>query len=192
MRIGAGNAELGRTPVPRLESEANYDLDTPNFKLALYVNGLWQKAGGDINGAPIVVNAYGVAYGARVEAGGFKLGVGGNWDKGTGDMMALVGTVPMNDQGELRTGDGYYGQAMYSFGDFDVAAGGGITRVQTLTSDLVNNLSVIKTRLGMNASINYHLGPAVLNAQLFRAQHTYWLGDKQNMTFVHAGMTFVW
>jgi hypothetical protein len=192
VRIGAGNTEFGRTPVPRIESEANYDLDTPSLKLSLYVNGLWQRAGGDIAGEPRVVNAYGAAYGARVELGGFKLGAGGNWDKGTGDMIALVGTVPMNDQGELRTGDGYFGQLMYTIGDVDLAAGGGITRVQELATDVINNLSVIKSRLGLNAGINYHLGPAVLNAQVFRAQHTYWLGEKQNMTFVHAGMTFVW
>jgi hypothetical protein len=51
---------------------------------------------------------------------------------------------------------------------------------------------VIKTRLGMNLTFNYHVDPVVFNAQLFRAKHDYWRGEHQNLTFIHTGMTFVW
>jgi predicted porin len=192
VKIGYGGNELTRTPVPRVEAEANYTFETSTAKLALYVNGMWQKAGNDVAGVPIVVNAYGVAYGGRLELGSFKLGAGGNRDKGTGDFIALVGPVPLDNAGVLRTGDGYFGQAMYTVGDVDICAGAGVTRALETVDDVLSENSLIKTRLGMNLGINYHLGPVVMNTQVFRAQHEYWRGEHQNMTFVHAGMTFVW
>lgn len=192
VKIGYGGNELTRTPAPRVEGEANYDLTTSSVKLALYVNGLWQKAGNDVAGVPTVVNALGVSYGGRLEIGGLKLGAGGNYDKGTGDFIALVGPVPLDNAGVLRVGDGYFGEAMYTAGDVDISAGAGITRAVETVNDVLSQNSLIKTRLGMNVGLNYHLGPVVLNTQFFRAQHQYWRGEHQNLNFVHAGMTFVW
>ena len=73
-------------------------------RCALYVNGMWQKAGNDVAGVPTFVNAYGVAYGGRLEVGGLKLGAGGNRDKGTGDFIALVGPVPLDNAGRASNG----------------------------------------------------------------------------------------
>ena len=94
--------------------------------------------------------------------------------------------------GELRTGDGYFGKRCTRSATSTSAAGAGITRALETVNDILSKNSLIETRLGMNLGLNYHLGPAVLNAQVFRAKHDYWRGEHQNMTFVHAGMTFVW
>lgn len=191
-KVGYGGTELLRLPVPRVESEATFDLGGPGYKVAAYVNGMWQQAGSDIKGVPKTVHAYGVGYGGRLEVHGFKLGVGGNFDRGGGDFSALVGPVPIDAAGQLRQTDGYFGQAMYSIGRVDVAAGAGITRILETADDVASEKSVIKTRLGMNVTINYHLEPVVFNAQLYRAKHDYWRGEQQNLTFIHTGMTFVW
>jgi hypothetical protein len=39
----------------------------------------------------------------------------------------------------------------------------------------------------------YHIDPSVTwSVQYFRAQHTFWMGQIQNMNFVHTGMDFIW
>lgn len=192
-KVGYGGNELLRLPLPRVEGEATYDYAAAGVSVSLYVNGMWQQAGADDNtGKPKKVQAYGVGYGGRLEAYGFKLGVGGNFDVGGGDFSALVGPVPLDSALELRHTDGYFGQAMYSVGPVDLAAGAGITRILETRDDVLTEKSVIKTRLGMNLTFNYHIEPVVLNVQLFRAKHDYWRGERQNLTFIHTGMTFVW
>lgn len=191
-KVGYGGSELLRLPVPRVESEATFDTAGSGYQFSAYVNGMWQEAGGDVMGEPKMVHAYGVGYGARVEVSGFKLGIGGNYDIGGGDFSALVGPVPIDSASKLRRTDGYFGQAMYSIGPVDLAAGAGITRIMETKEDILSEKSVIKTRLGMNLTFNYHIEPVVFNAQLFRAKHDYWRGEHQNLTFIHTGMTFVW
>ena len=192
-KVGYGGNELLRLPIPRVEGEATFDYVGPGFSFSAYVNGMWQQAGtDDPAGKPIKVNAYGLGYGGRVEVKGFKLGVGGNKDVGGGDFSALVGPVPVDAVSELRKTDGYFGQAMYSIGPVDVAAGAGITRMLETKNDVITEKSLIKTKLGMNLTFNYHIDPVVFNAQLFRAKHDYWRGEHQNLTFIHTGMTFVW
>jgi predicted porin len=192
-KVGYGGNEMLRLALPRVESEATFDYVGNGFSLSAYVNGMWQQAGtDDATGQPKKVQAYGVGYGARVEAAGFKLGVGGNSDRGGGDFSALVGPVPLDSALQLRHTDGYFGQAMYSIGPVDIAAGAGITRILETVDDVDSEKSVIKTRLGMNLTFNYHVDPVVFNAQLFRAKHDYWRGERQTLTFLHTGMTFVW
>jgi predicted porin len=192
-KVGYGGNELLRLPIPRVETEATYDYVGSGFSAALYANGMWQRTGGDApSGEHKTVTGYGVGYGARVELGGLKLGAGGNFDVGGGDFTALFGPVPLDSALELRHTDGYFGHAMYSFGSVDVAAGAGITRIRETTNDILTEKSVIKQRVGGHLTFNYHIEPVVFNAQVFKAHHKYWRGEKQDMTFIHTGMTFVW
>jgi len=191
-RVGFGTPELTRLPAPRVESELNYDLTTSALKLAVFVNGMWQRAGGDVAGVAKTVDAMGVSYGGRVELGGFKIGAAGNLDKGGGELSGLVDRVPIDQAGELRLVAGWLVQAMFSPGPLDFAAGAGATVIRETVDDVIRENSVIQQRLGLNATINYHLGPVVFNAQYFRAKHTYWRGEQQTMNYLHTGMTFVW
>jgi predicted porin len=192
-KIGYGGNEILRLPLPRVEAEATYDYKGSSFAASAYVNGMWQRAGGDApNGEHKTLDAYGVGYGARAELGGFKLGAGGNFDVGGGDFTALSGPVPLDSALELRHTDGYFGHAMYSLGPVDLAAGAGVTRIRETTNDILTEKSVIKTRFAWHLTFNYHIDPIVFDAQLFKANHKYWRGEKQDLTFLHTGMTFVW
>lgn len=159
---------------------------------------MWQQAGDDVAGEdgvarPKKVQAWGVGYGGRLEVGKiFKVGVGGDKDAGGGDFAALADFIPLDLAGELRHTDGYFGQVMVSPGPVDVAAGAGITRILETVADVKSQKSPIKTRLGMNLTFNYHLDAVVLSAQVYHARHAFWRGEKQNLSFVHTGMTFAW
>lgn len=194
-RIGFGGIELRRVPLPRVEGEATYDYAAPsgNFKLALYGNGMWQQAGDDVNGVAKKVQAYGYGLGARIEAVKLvKLGVGWDQDVGGGDFSPLVDVVPIDGAGELRHTDGLLADVMVSPGPVDIAVGYGQTRIRETVDDVNQDRSVIKTKQGYHLTLNYHIDPVVFNAQIFRAHHTYWKGEKQDFNYLHAGMTFVW
>ncbi len=185
--------ELRRLPYPRIEGEATFEKNFGGVSLALYGNGMWQQASDDVGDKPKTVQAWGVGYGGRLEVGKiFKLGVGGDKDAGGGDFAALADFIPLDGAGELRHTDGYFAQAMVSPGPIDVSAGAGVTRILETAEDVRTEKSPIKTRLGMNVSVNYHTDPVVISAQVFHARHAFWRGEKQNLSFVHTGLTFVW
>jgi hypothetical protein len=199
VRVGLQNVLLASLPYPRVESEATYTHDSGPVFVTLYVNGMWQQATGfvpdPVTSANVktTVNARGVSYGGRLQVGGLKIGVGGNYDIGGGDLSGLVGPVPIDDRGKLRRVTGAMGQLMYSFATVDVSAGAGVTQVEQTDSDVADQNSVIKSRLGEQLSVNYHLdATVVLNAQYFYAQHIFWRGQIQTLTDFHAGMTFTW
>ena len=101
--------------------------------------------------------------------------------------------MPIDDQGNLRRVTGYMGQAMYSFAGVDVSAGAGVTMVQQTPSDIADQNSVIKSRLGEQVSVSYHVDAnVVLNAQYFYAQHIFWRGQIQQLADLHAGLTLTW
>lgn len=199
VRIGFQNVMLAILPAPRIESEATFTLESGPVFLHLYVNGMWQRASGFVADPATSMNvrktvdAHGIAAGARLQIGGFKIGGGANYDIGGGDLSGLVGPVPIDDQGDLRRVTGMMGQAMYSAAGFDVAAGLGVTLVQQTASDVAAQNSVIKSRLGEQVSVNYHLDSnVVLNAQYFYAQHIFWRGQVQTLRNIHMGMTLTW
>jgi len=199
VRIGLQNVLLASLPYPRVESEANFTAESGPVSLTLYVNGMWQRASGfvpdPVTSANVqkTVDAHGVSFGGRLQLGGFKIGAGANYDIGGGDLSGLVGPVPIDDQGNLRRVTGYMGQAMYSVAGVDLSAGAGVTMVQETASDVADQNSVIKSRLGEQVSINYHVDAnVVLNAQYFYAQHIFWRGQIQQLADLHAGLTLTW
>jgi hypothetical protein len=196
--IGQSTATLDILPVPRFESEATYTFKSSSLAVILFVNGMWQKASGFVTNdagttEKITRNAGGASYGGRVETGVFKVGVVGNYDVGGGDTSGLVGSVPIDDVGNLRTVTGYMGQAMLTLGPVDLAGGAGITMVQQTDNDIAHQNSVIKDRFGASGTLAYHVGPTVtFVGQFFHAEHVFWRGQMQMLNFVHAGMSFVW
>lgn len=199
VRIGFQNVLLASLPYPRVEGEATFTFESGHVFFTLYANGMWQQASGFVpdpvtsTTARKTVEAHGFSGGGRLQIGGFKIGAGANYDIGGGDLSGLVGPVPIDDQGILRRVTGAMGQAMYSVAGFDFSGGAGITLVQQTASDVTDQNSVIKSRLGEQLSINYHLDTnVVLNAQYFYAQHIFWRGQVQALSDVHAGMTLTW
>jgi hypothetical protein len=196
--IGQSTATLDILPVPRFESEATYTYKSPAVVVVLFANGMWQRASGFVTNdagvnAKVTRNAVGASYGGRLETGVFKVGLVGNYDVGGGDTSGLVGSVPIDDVGNLRHVTGYMGQAMVSAGPVDLAGGAGITMVQQTDNDIAHQNSVIKDRFGASGTIAYHVGQTVtFVGQFFHAEHLFWRGQMQMLNYVHTGMTFVW
>jgi hypothetical protein len=198
-RTGHQQVVLENTPFPRLESELAMIYRKEAVFFTLFVNGMWQQAGGFIpdmvTGSPVAIKrqALGVSGGGRLEVGGFKMGAVANWDRGGGDRVGLADDIPVDNYGNLRTVMGGLGIIMYSVGKVDVSAGAGLTRVQQTPYDVMNADDVIKNRLGAAGTIVYHLDPSVTwSLQYFRAEHEFWMGQVQKLNFVHSGIDFMW
>lgn len=196
--IGQSTAVLDILPYPRVESEATFTYKSSSLFVTVFLNGMWQQASGFVTNdtgmmGKVTRNAVGASYGARVEAGPFKIGAVGNYDVGGGDTSGLVGSVPIDDIGTLRKVTGYMSQAMLSLGPVDLAAGAGITLPQQTDNDVAHQNSVIKERFGVSGALGYHVSPSwIFVGQFFHAEHIFWRGQVQLVNFVHTGMNFVW
>jgi hypothetical protein len=116
---------------------------------------------------------------------------------------------------EIRMFTGFYGQLAVVLGDLQLGAGAGAASVDQLPSDRSNfNLSVIQRQIGVSAAAYYHVSDSVvLGLDYFRfmarwygaprsfvdpATQTAVLGqgvlpgEKQDLNFVNAGVTFHW
>ena len=198
-RVGHQLVVLENTPYPRIEAEATATYRSDKVFFTLFVNGMWQQAGGFIpdmlTGAPVPITrqTLGVSGGGRLEVGGFKLGAVANWDRGGGERVGLADDIPVDNYGNLRTVKGGMAIAMYSFGIVDLSAGAGLTRVEQTNFDAMNSDDVIKNRLGIAGTFVYHLDSSIAcSVQYFHAEHEYWLGQIQRLNFVNAGMDFIW
>jgi predicted porin len=192
-RIGpdaGGPQSYGQTPYPRLEGEALQHWDRGWLTADLFANGMWQQAGK--TGGSDTIHAYGFGWGGRVGLGKLKLGLVGGWDHG-GGMYVPLGDVSIDADGHLRNVATWWGQALYTLGAFDLTAGVGQARMHaTATDDADPMLSLIKTHLGINGAVLWHLGPVVLVVQYFRMVHTWHRGQEQVINVLNTGATFNW
>jgi predicted porin len=190
-----GAPAYGRTPLPRFESEALQHLALRILNVDLFLNGMWQKAGrtgGPAPGVPDAVNAYGVGYGVRLGILGLQLGFAGGYDRG-GGMYIPLGDVSIDTTGHLRDVFTYYGQAMYTVGNVGLTAGAGTAIMHSTAADDADPMSsLIKSHLGINGGVLYHLGPVVLVAQYFRMRHEWHRGQHQTANVFSTGATFNW
>jgi hypothetical protein len=207
-----------RTKWVRPEAELTYDLAFGDLgRVHLFANGGWQKIYKD--SGPEDETVYGAGYGGRVEVGPVRLGLAGHYGKGLGLNYALDSSYATYDErGQLRIFDGYYAQAQVALGNFDLSAGLGVTRVHLLPTDTIDNRdddndpntpatnddanpgaadspahSIIKQQMGISAGVVYHLTDSLhLDLDYFRANFSWWLGEKQAVNFVSAGVTTTW
>ena len=186
-------AGWGQTPLPRLEFEATFSRGS----LVVFGDGMWQRIGK--TGAADVLDAVGVGYGARVQLGPLHLGFLGGYDRGGGMYVPLgPGDMALDSAGQLRTVQTYWGQVMYSLGNFDVTSGVGAALAQQTPSDVAAQkdplapTTLIRSQVGINAGLLYHLDAVVLVAQLFRMQHQWFNRATQNANVVNLGATFNW
>ena len=162
-------------------------------------------------------SVWGASGGARLEVGPVRLGAAAFRGRGVGITYALQSTTATLDTktGELRTFTGMYGQGALMLGKVHLAVGGGAASADQLDSDRLNTgLSVIHRQLGVSAALYYHASDSVvLGLDYFRfmarwygapksvlgpdgaptlADGTLMPGEKQDLNFLNAGVTYHW
>ena len=211
------NATLGRTPLPRFEGEANFDLKD---KLRLFGSGFWQvlegtPAGGTKN---LHVNAWGVQAGGMLSLGPIMLGGAAFEGAGFSPVNYLEESVVTADSnGVLRDAHGGFallGVLIDSL-HLKVAGGAGLFHLDKTKNDppqptttMATNPNLIKQNLGMTIGLYQTTGPVHFALEYFRAEHTWYdrgianaadptgpvsiVTPKQTVNFVNAGMTIAW
>jgi hypothetical protein len=114
------------------------------------------------------------------------------------DLGQDINGVPHDPQApQPRKFDGYYVVLGLNLHPITLNAGYGITRVFATDNDFVsakvNGFDPIKTQQGISAGVNYHVGEhLVLALEYFRAEHTWYFGEKQRINVANAGLTVLW
>ncbi|MES1186330.1 MAG: porin [Myxococcales bacterium] len=163
-------------------------------------------------------SVWGGAGGARLELGPLRLGAAFFKGRGVGMAYALQKTsASLNaTTKELRTFTGVYGQLALVFGKLQVAAGGGVASANQLPQDRADVAnSMIKRQIGVSAAAYYHVSDSVvLGLDYFRFMARWYgaapsvldpatnmpvltagpllPGEKQDLNFINAGVTYHW
>lgn len=211
-----GKGSWSRTELLRPEGELTFEQPLgAKGKIVLFANGAVQKVylgsycDEKAPNARCGVTATGFGYGGRFEFGPVHLGIAGHRGKGLGLNYALeVSDAAQDFQGNLRVFDGYYAQTQFVIGPVEPFAGIGIARVFLTPSDKSSKVddprdaatdatmyphSFIKSQMGINGGVVYHVSPALhLDLDYFRAQAKWYLGEKQTLNAINGGMTLSW
>jgi hypothetical protein len=176
----------------RPEAELTYELRTGNFKMHLFANGEYQKIYG--NGNDLTATSWGVGYGGRFEVGFVHLGLAGSYGPGLGLGYALEpGSISVSQNFHLRTFDGYSAFLQFSHPRFDVNLGGGMSRAFELQEDVDMGVSVLKRQAAGFVALVVHLTDYLhYDIDALHGDARWYLGEKQQFTFVSTGMTAVW
>jgi porin-like protein len=163
-------------------------------------------------------SVWGVAGGGRLEVGPVRLGASVFRGRGVGMTYALQNTTATlnTNTNELRSFTGIYGQTAVMIGKLHVAAGAGVASADQLASDrLDTTLSVIHQQIGVSAALYYHMTEnVVLGLDYFRFMARWYgapkstldpntgnavlldgsllPGEKQDLNFLNAGVTYHW
>lgn len=165
----------------------------------------------------VKTSVWGAAGGARLEVGPLRVGAAAFRGRGIGMTYALQkSSVTLDPETfELRTFTGVYGQAALVFDKLQLGAGAGVAAADQLATDRINvDTSVIHRQIGVSAALYYHLTDAVvLGADYFRFMARWYgaprsapdasgnpavidgtllPGEKQDLNFVNAGVTYHW
>jgi hypothetical protein len=190
-----------RTPLPRFEGEATFDINTEEstFGAHVFASGLWQRLSeGNTATMPRTLkaaDAWGVAYGLRVHAGPAKLGLASHFGSGLGISYPVENTqYPADEQLNLRKADGYYAQLMLSLASTDIALGAGISRIKRSSYDESGGstgtpANLIKSQRGISVGVYQHWDKVVFGIDYFRADYTWYANNKQPLNFISAGAT---
>jgi hypothetical protein len=190
-----------RTPLPRIEAEATYDINTDEdqFGAHIFVNTLWQRLSeGNTATMPRTLkaaDAWGVAGGFRVHAGPAKFGLATHQGKGLGISYPVENTqYPADEQLNLRAADGYYGQFMLTLGGTDIALGAGMSRIKRTDYDESGGstgvpANLIKSQRGISVGVYQHWDKVVFGIDYFRADYEWFAGNQQPLNFISAGAT---
>jgi hypothetical protein len=202
---GAGN--YVRTKYVRPEAELTFERKFGNTgKVFLFADGEYQRVYKDayctvdpLTNLPCHQDTAGVVGGGRFELGPVHLGATAFYGKGLGFNYALEVTDVATDQtGIFRRTMGYYFQSQVVLGKFDLFAGWGMSTTFRTWADRYPNAgetppSVVNYQMGINGGVVYNLTPQIhIDADYFRAQAAWYLGEHQNLNVVNAGLTLNW
>jgi hypothetical protein len=163
-------------------------------------------------------SVWGAAGGARLELGPVRLGAAAFRGRGIGMGYALQYTsaIVSPETYELRSFSGVYGQGGLALGKLQLTVGGGMAAADQLSSDRINpTLSVIHRQIGISAALYYEVSDSVvLGLDYFRFMASWYgapastldpvtnepvitttavlAGEKQDLNFVNAGVTYHW
>jgi hypothetical protein len=210
-----------RTKWPRPEAELTFEQPFGELgKVVVFGNGGWQKV--YLPNSTKDATAWGFGYGGRIEVGPVRLGLAGHYGQGLGLNYALESSdatvASLQQDYELRKSDGYYAQLQVVLGRVDVSAGAGMTRVHLLEGDVVDyrdddgdpatpalnddatpavadpfQYSIIKQQVGLSAGAVYHHTDWLhFDVDYFRAQFSWYQGEKQAVNVLNAGATLTW
>jgi hypothetical protein len=219
--LGAWNRAVVARPEGALSFEQKFGA-TGLFKAQ--VEGLWQPISRlETQPGPPVVQVqrddkvWGVAAGARVEAGPVRFGAAVFHGKGLGQYYALQNSPAVFSNGtkEVRNFTGVYAQGALVFGALQVSAGAGHVGISQLQADLRDLIvSNAKGQTGVSAAVYYSVSDSlVLGLDYFRFQSD-WYGaprsgidpttglpvglggfitpERQVVSYLNAGATFHW
>jgi hypothetical protein len=199
-----------RTPLPRIEAEATFDREFivagQKSNVHAFINGMWQRLTEQGNPdtpprenfSPQSVNPWGVNLGAWAEIARIRAGFSFFQGKGLGMNNTLENTpIVFDGEGQPRKFDGYYGVLGVNLHPVTLNVGYGVTRVFATESDyelaMSSRLDPIKTQQGISAGVNYAFSEHLVGAlEYFHADHTWYLGERQKLSFVNTGLTVLW
>ncbi len=197
-------ASYQRTPYPRLEGEATFDV--PKYFKAT-ASGQWQKIGQ--NAAPFLnVDAAGVSFSAEVSVGPLQVGGAGFVGQGLGIYQAMEDSPIFSDNsGIIRHQRGALAVASVTFGTTKIGGGVGETQLEKTISEGTGPLTSMTTefparQLGISVGVYQHIKDTfVLALEYFRSDITWQqelspatmsaITPSQHVDFVNAGITTV-
>jgi hypothetical protein len=205
-----------RVILPTFEAEAAWVMKFGHGgMLKLFGSGLWQRLGGAAAMLTLVnkhVDQIGGAIGGRLEVGPLRLGVTGHYGKGLGFYYAQENTQAayytasgdtdpnLSHDGDLRTFQGYYAQAMVVLGKIDIGAGIGasqairfpfeVTSVPA-SGDTTGVTHPPKQNLGANGVLWVHVADNLIwDIDYFRAVYSWWGASfTQTIDTINTGLT---
>jgi hypothetical protein len=176
----------------RPEGELTYELQSGSFKMHLFANGEFQKIYG--NGNDLTATSYGIGYGGRFEVGPVHVGLSGSYGPGLGLGYALEpGSISVSQNLHLRTFDGYSAFLQFAHPKFDINLAGGMSRAFELQEDVDLGVSVLKRQLAVAVGFVWHFTDYLhYDIDAMHGDAAWYLGEKQQFTFVSTGMTALW
>lgn len=199
--IGPGYA---MTSTPRIDGEINFDQPLGDVgRVRVFVQGVTQTVKRRNVGEPnltsgtvmggmgtAVFNLFGLAIG------------GGGWQcKGCGTRqvfeVGIDSANPLaynNNDYELRTGRGFFGNAGYTFLGYTLAAGAGAAYMKPAAGDIAmaSPVSVLHSSTEWHVTFTKQIDALALSAEFMKWKNTWHFGETQNMIYTGLGANYVW
>jgi hypothetical protein len=198
------------SPTPRIDADVNFDQTFGPARLRLFGQSMWNRIESS-SAMTMTVTAHtiwGLMGTGLLDVGPISLG-GGAWTgAGVGERIPLEATDPSHpiawdSSGALRKFLGVYGNAQFNFQDTAVTVGGGELFVKLTPLDLMGGegaLVLTDQYEGHITASHKFAGVLVANVE-YMYWHSDWQGDpsvanspgyKQSISFMGAGLNYVW
>jgi hypothetical protein len=184
-------ANYDRTPMPRIEVEANFEKQlNEKTKLVLFLNGMGQslaQSSSDKTAMPL-----GIGGGGRIHLG--ALGVGAVFHAGSGIGTATsFGPESVDASGELRSVLGVQVAGNYRLLDTELALSFGTVGATESDFDKSSDaVSLVESNSSVALKVAQHVGPFVFSGDYMRVMTKWHKGEEQNGNLIHIGTKYGW